>query len=77
MMDKIQVETHVQDWITAHWNADKSDYFNTEDLLELLHIRERQSRGKRGMDEAMLLNALYERVQLMREISLEKIAEAF
>ena len=75
-MDKIQVEQYVQDWITANWNADKTDYHNTEDLLELLHVRERRSRGKRDIEEATILSALYERVQFMRELALGRIGEA-
>ena len=75
-MDKTQLEQYVQDWIAANWNADKTDYHNTESLLELLHVRERRSRGKRDTEEAMILNALYERVQFMRELALGRIEEA-
>ena len=73
-MDTMQAAA--QDWITTNWGKDsydpKSDYFNCEALLVKLNAREKQSRGERDMEEAMLLNALYDRVQIMREIALNR-----
>jgi len=61
-----------QDWITANWDNEKTDYQNTEDLLKMLSARECQTRNKRSMSEARLLNALYLQVQTMREVALTR-----
>jgi len=71
-MNRLQVAQYVQDWVTANWDSKKTDYDNTENLLGMLNDRERRTRGKRDMEEATLLNALYEQVQTMREIALGK-----
>ena len=74
-MNKVQLETYVQGWINKNWHADRSDYQNTEDMLMKLNRMEQNNRGTRSREEAEKLNAIYERVQFMRELALKQIGE--
>ena len=64
-------ETDVQNWIDENWDWSKSDYENTEDLLEKLHSWEKRKRGT-GSEAYKLIGKLYEQLQVMRGIALEK-----
>ena len=67
-------ETDVQNWIDENWDWSKSDYQNCEELLEKLHSWEKRERGT-GSEAYKLIGKLYERVQFMRELALEKSSD--